>query len=677
MASTAESKAAQAKTGRGKPAQASAVAAHGGLPPAASQTAAVPDASALGAPRSSAGVTASTTTSFPDNRAHQSAFLGVTTSVRGQVWRERLTPEGHRTAEAISQHHGLPSLLGRVLAGRGVGVDDVAVFLEPTIKALMPDPSVLIGMDQGAKRLADAIQAGTSIAIFGDYDVDGACASALVWRFLAAHGLDARIYIPDRLFEGYGPNANAIESLIKDGARLIITVDCGTTSFDALAVAAKHNVDVIVIDHHQADATLPDVHTVINPNRQDDLSGLGHLCAAGVVFLTLVATLRELRQRGQYSDAKPAPNLLQDLDLVALATVCDVVPLTTLNRAYVTKGLQVMKARQNQGVRALFDASGLKEAPSTYHLGFVLGPRINAGGRIGDSALGARLLTIDDELEAARIATLLDKLNRERKTIETQMLDEAMAEADRLIDEDPDLPMLVLASDTWHKGVVGLVASRLVDRFKRPACVIAFQAKGGGAPKGAPDDEGTGSLRSIIGVDIGSAVRAAVASGRLKKGGGHGMAAGLTVTRAALPALAGDLADLVRMTATHARAAASLEVDGALTPSGATADFMALIERAGPYGSGNPQPRFVFPAHRIKFAKVVGEAHVRCAIEAADGSRIDAVAFRAFGQPLGDALLNTQGLPLHIAGTLKRDTWGGREKIEVFIDDVADPRKQT
>jgi single-stranded-DNA-specific exonuclease len=335
-----------------------------------------------------------------------------------------------------------------------------------------------------------------------------------------------------------------------------------------------------------------------------------------------------------------------------------------------------MKARQNTGLKALFDAAGLKEAPSTYHLGFILGPRINAGGRIGDSALGARLLTIRDETEAARIATTLDRLNRERKAIETQMLEEAMADADRRIDEDPSLPMLVLASDTWHKGVVGLVASRLVERFKRPACVIAFQAKGGGEPKGAADDEGTGSLRSIAGVDIGAAVRAAVASGRLKKGGGHAMAAGLTVTRAEFEKLVVDLGELVRSTATEARATLALEVDGALTPSGANADFMQLIERAGPYGQGNPQPRFVFPAHRIKFAKVVGDGHVRCAIEAADGSRIDAVAFRAAGQPLGEALLNTEGLPLHIAGTLKRDTWGGRDKIEVFIDDVADPRRQ-
>ncbi len=596
----------------------------------------------------------------------EGAFLGVAQSARGFAWRERLPREKQPLATAISQRHDLPELLGRVLAARGVGLDDVGVFLDPTIKALMPDPAVLADMEKAAARIADAIGRREKVAIFGDYDVDGASSSALMARFLSHHDTPARIYIPDRIFEGYGPNVDAIKQLAGEGAKLIVTVDCGTTSFAPLAAARGAGADVVVIDHHQADERLPDVHAVVNPNRQDDVSGLGHLCAAGVVFLTLVATQRELRRRGAYGAALSEPNLLELLDLVALATVADVVPLTGLNRAYVTKGLQVMHGRRNTGLRALGDASGLNQAPTPYHLGFILGPRINAGGRIGDAALGARLLSTGDETEAARIAVLLDKLNKERKAIETQMLEEAMAEADRQVDADPALPIVIAGSETWHKGVVGLVASRLVERFRRPSCVISWEAK----------NEGTGSLRSVAGVDIGGAVRAAMAAGHLIKGGGHAMAAGLTVSRDKLPALEGFLRQALAATSTASRDTAALEIDGALTPAALNNDLMALIERAGPYGQGNPQPRFAFPAHRVKFAKVAGEAHVRCVLEAGDGSRVDAIAFRSVGQPVGDLLMNSGGMPLHVAGHVRRDTWGGRDRIELQIDDVADPRRQ-
>jgi len=594
------------------------------------------------------------------------AYLGVASSARGMTWRERLDPAGANLAAAICQRHDLPDLLGRVLAARGIGLDEVSVALNPSIKALMPDPSVVRDMDVAAARLARAIQMKEKIAIFGDYDVDGACSCALLTRFLAAFGLQARIYIPDRISEGYGPNPEAIEQLVREGAQLIVTVDCGTTSHAALGVARTLKTDVLVVDHHQADADLPDVAAVVNPNRQDDVSGLGHLCAAGVVFLLLVATARAMRSQAPKEAANSPIDLLELLDLVALATVCDVVPLKGLNRAYVTKGLQVMHQRRNVGLKALADAAALSVAPTTYHLGFVLGPRINAGGRIGDAALGARLLSIEDEAEAARIATLLDKLNRDRKAIEKQMLDEAVAHAEMLLDADPALPLLVVASDTWHKGIVGLTASRLVEKFQRPACAIAWD--------GAED--GTGSLRSIAGVDIGSAVRAAVAGGLLKKGGGHAMAAGLTVARKNLDALQSFLRDRLVNPTNAARSELALEIDGALTPVGVTDDLMALLERAGPYGHGHPQPRFAFPAHRIKFAKVVGENHVRCTLEGGDGSRLDAVAFRAAGQPLGDLLLTSAGMPLHIAGQLRRDTWNGRDKRELVIEDAADPRTQ-
>ena len=590
------------------------------------------------------------------------AFLGVEHSARGFTWRERLGRAEANIATMISQQHGLPDLLGRILAARGIGVDDVPVTLEPTIKALMPDPSTLTDMDKAATRIADAIEKREKIAIFGDYDVDGACSSALMRRFLNAHGLDGRIYIPDRIFEGYGPNPQAIETLVKEGARLIITVDCGVTSFEALGHAKKLGADVVVLDHHQADERLPAVDAVVNPNRQDDLSGLGHLCAAGVTFMTLVAISRELRNRGAYGKDVSPPNLLALLDLVALATVADVVPLQTLNRAFVVRGLEIMRQRHNVGIRALLDAASLNQPPTPYHLGFVLGPRINAGGRIGDAALGARLLSIDDDGEAARIAALLDKLNRERKAIETEMLAAATADADRLVDEDPDAPIVLVGSEEWHKGVVGLVASRLVERFRRPSCVIAWE-KGG---------QGTGSLRSIAGVDIGAAVRALTAEGLLVKGGGHAMAAGLTVERSKLDAVRERLDALLRKQATTARAATALEIDGALTPAGVSEDFIDLVEKAGPYGQGNPSPRFAFPAHRVRFAKVMGEAHIRCTLEAGDGSKLDAIAFRAVGQPVGDALQGSNGMPLHVAGHLRRDTWGGRNRIELQIEDVAE-----
>lgn len=599
-------------------------------------------------------------------------FLGVMSSARGFQWRERLLPGQRNAATAISQRHDVPELLGRVLAARGVGIDEVPVVLEPTIKALMPDPSVLQDMDVAAARLADAVEQRQKVAIFGDYDVDGACSSALMARWLAHHGVGHRIYIPDRIFEGYGPNPAAIETLVKEGAGLIVTVDCGTTSFEPLAVARKLGTDVLVIDHHQADERLPDVAAVVNPNRQDDVSGLGHLCAAGVTFMTLVAATRELRRRGAYGKGLAEPPLMSMLDLVALATVCDVVPLQGLNRAYVTRGLSVMRQRENIGLRALIDAAGLNQPPTAYTLGFVLGPRINAGGRIGDAALGARLLTFEDEAEAARIAVQLDKLNRERKAIETEMLAAAMAEAEVMLDADPTLPLLILGSDTWHKGVVGLVSSRLTERFQRPSCVIAWEKDGSGSGRG----QGTGSLRSIAGVDIGKAVRAAAAAGLLVKGGGHAMAAGLTVERGKLETARAFLIETVRAEAGAARSRALLDIDGAMTPAGVNDKLIDLIERAGPYGQGNPQPRFVFPAHRIKFAKVMGEAHVRVTLEAGDASRMDGVAFRAVGQPLGEALLGAGGMPIHVAGTLRRDSWGGRERIELMIEDAADPRHQ-
>ena len=597
------------------------------------------------------------------------SFLGVAHSAKGLAWRERLAADMQPVATAIAQRQGVPELMGRVLAARGCTVAEAERFLDPTIKALMPDPSVLRDMEKAARRIADAIVARAPVAIFGDYDVDGACSSALLARFLGHHATPVRIYIPDRIFEGYGPNANAIEQPVNEGAKLIVTVDCCPTSFVPLQRAKDLGVDCVIIDHHQADERLPDVHAVVNPNRQDDVTGQGHLCAAGVTFLVLVAITRELRGRKFYADSIREPDLLSMLDLVALATVADVVPLTGLNRAYVKKGLAVMHARDNTGLRALGDAAGLTQAPTPYHLGFILGPRINAGGRIGDAALGARLLSTHDAIEAQRIAELLDRLNKERKEIETGMLEEALGLGEAQLMADASRPLILVGSENFHKGIVGLVASRLTERFQRPSCVIAWGKVGDGGA-----GEGTGSLRSVPGVDLGAAVRAAVAAGHLVKGGGHAMAAGLTVKRSAFAALEAFLVESLKVTGVT-RAVPELDIDAALLASAATPELIDLIERAGPFGQGNPQPRFVFPAHRVKFAKIVGEAHVRLMLEAQDGGRLEAIAFRAAGQPVGEALMNAGGMPLHLAGHLRRDTWGGRERIELSIDDVADPRR--
>ncbi|GJM02685.1 MAG: single-stranded-DNA-specific exonuclease RecJ [Rhodomicrobium sp.] len=594
-------------------------------------------------------------------------YLGVESSAKGFAWRDRLGSAERQLGLALSQIAGVPEILGRVMAARGASLETVDEWLNPTLKDLMPDPSILQQMDKGAERLAAAITNKEKVAIFGDYDVDGAVSSALVKIFLRAHDVEAEIYIPDRIFEGYGPNPDAINHLIDNGANLILTVDCGTVSHDSLAEATKRNIDVVVVDHHLAGEHLPDVCAIINPNRQDDLSNLGHLCAGGVVFMLLVAVKRALTKMGFYNKTGiTPPDLMASLDLVALATICDVVPLKGLNRAFVLKGLQVMHRRQNPGLRALADAAGLTTAPTPYHLGFLLGPRINAGGRIGSSELGAKLLSETDESEALKTAALLDELNAERKEMEKQTLEEAVTRVGDDIDAEPDMPMIIIGSKDWHKGLVGLVASRLTEKFRRPSCVLAVDEKSGTA---------TGSLRSIVGVDIGRVVQKASEQGLLVKGGGHAMAAGLTLETDKLEEVRQFFYSQIGAKVTATRAAMGLEIDGALTANGITPNFMDQLERAGPFGSGNPTPRFALPAHRVKFAKIVGEAHVKCTLEASDQSRINAIAFRAVGSPLGDLLLDRAGETLHIVGQLRRNQWNGRETIELTIEDAAKPSR--
>ena len=591
-------------------------------------------------------------------------FLDVAASFQSRAWRDRLTLEGQGRAEAMTRLWGFPDLLSRVLAGRGVAAEEAEAFLAPTIRALMPDPDTLRDMAALVDRLAAAIRTGENVAIFGDYDVDGACASALVGGFLDACGVPYEIYIPDRIFEGYGPNSEAIRGLASRGARLLITVDCGTASHEPIAEARRLGLDTLVIDHHQAPETLPDATALVNPNRQDDVSGLGQLCATGVAFMVLVALNRRLRQDGFWTTARPEPDLMAELDLVALATVADVVPLTGLNRAFVTRGLAVMRQRGRQGLRALFDAARASGPPTAYHLGFLIGPRINAGGRIGDAALGARLLLERDPTEADRVAAELDRLNGERQAIERAAVEEALGEAWAAQGAGDHGAAIVTAREGWHPGVVGLVASRLKDRFNRPAFAIAFMGK-----------TGVGSGRSIGGVDIGRAVRAAVEAGILVKGGGHAMAAGVTIERERLGDFRAFLEERLGEQVERARLDQSLLIDAALTAGGARKEVIEQIEKAGPFGSGNPEPVLVFPSHRLIDVSEVGTGHLRLRARAGDGSTIAGIAFRVANEPLGKALLANRGENVHLAGYLSIDRWGNSERIQLRLIDAALPAR--
>ena len=590
------------------------------------------------------------------------AFLGVERSVTGRRWIGRLDARGEGQALAIAQQTGLSELLARVLAGRGVEPQDAQTFLDPTVRTLLPDPFKLTGMQEAAARLADAATRGERVAIFGDYDVDGATSTALLTRYLRGCGLDPIVHIPDRIFEGYGPNVDAIRSFAEKGVTLLVTVDCGTTSIETLEEAQKLGMEVVVIDHHQADEKLPRA-IVVNPNRVDDLSGLGHLAAVGLVFVTLVALSRELRQRNFWSDSRPEPDLLSSLDLVALGTIADVVPLKGLNRAFVAKGMIALRRRENIGATALMDVARLSGPPEPWHLGFLLGPRINAGGRIGRADLGVQLLLQDDPSEAARIAGELDRLNRERQVIEADHLAQADAEAFAALGQNENAAVVVTAAAGWHPGVVGLLAARLKERYGRPAFAIALQ----------PGGIGTGSGRSIPGADLGTVVRRGVSEGLLLKGGGHAMAAGVTLKHDRLAPFRAFLEDALRDIVANARRDHTLKIDGALSAKGATVDLINLIARAGPFGAGNPEPVFAFPSHTVAYADRVGENHLRVRLRAGDGTFINAVAFRSADQPLGKALLERRSHAVHAAGCLTIDRWQGEERVQLRLTDVAIP----
>ncbi len=587
------------------------------------------------------------------------AVLGVERSLCGRRWRARDGDD--RAGLALAQRFGLPEIVGRLLAGRGIGTEECEKFLSPTLRDCLPDPSHLKGMDEAVQRLVEAVRADELIAIFGDYDVDGATSAALLRRFFAAVGGRTTIYIPDRQREGYGPNAPALLKLKGAGARVVVTVDCGILAHAALEEAARADLDVVVVDHHLGEPALPRACAVIDPNRIDEESPHRMLAAVGVTFLLITGINRALRQAGWYA-TRPEPNLLQWLDLVALGTVCDVVPLTGVNRALVAQGVKVMRRRGNIGLAALGDVAGIGEKLDVYHAGFILGPRVNAGGRVGEADLGARLLSTEDPIEARTLAQRLDALNAERREIEAQVLAQAIAQVER----NGAGPVIFAAGEGWHPGVIGIVASRLRERYDRPACVIALM-----------DGIGRGSGRSVPGFALGQAIIAAHQAGLLLNGGGHAMAAGFTVAAEKRDALGAFLsARALEALGPAGDAVAELRIDGALAAGAATPDLAALIDRIGPFGTGNREPRFVFPNLRVMRAELVGGEHLRCIF--ADGAattRLKGIAFRIMSNDrdaaLGKALLNAQGAGFHLAGHLRADTWQGRNEVQVFIDDAA------
>ena len=588
-------------------------------------------------------------------------FLGIEQSATGHRWVDRLDARTANVALAIAQKHDIPDLVSRIVAGRGVAEDDALRFLDPTIRDLMPDPHTVTDLERVAARICAAVLAKEPVAIFGDYDVDGASSSALLSRVLSHFSVPHEIYIPDRIFEGYGPNPAAMEELARRGAKLIVTVDCGTNSAAALSAGRAAGADICVIDHHQPGGAMPEGIAVANPNREDDLSGLGHLCAAGVVFMVLVDVIRQLRGK----TGRPLPDLLGMLDLVALATVCDVVPLVGLNRAFVVKGLQIARKFGNPGLAALAKVSRIGEPLNVFHFGFLIGPRINAGGRIGDAALGARLLTLDDANEAQGISEKLDHLNAERQAMEKIMLEQAEAAIGFDLAGGGGPPVIVAADEKWHPGIVGLIASRLKEKARRPAFAIAFN----------PNGTGTGSGRSIAGIDLGRLVRKAVDEGIVVKGGGHAMAAGITIEKSRL----GDLRVFFEREAAEAVAVlsadAELEIDGALSAGAATLALIESMERAGPYGTGNAAPLLVLPNHRLAYCRIVGNGHVSASLTAMDKSSLQAIAFRTEGTPLGDFLHANVGNIIHVAGTLSVNHFDGRRTVQMRMVDAASPSR--
>lgn len=579
--------------------------------------------------------------------------LGVDRSLTGQAWR-------WRSAEAGDARWQPDDLVTNILLSRGAERARLDDFRRPSLRAFMPDPSLFADMDVAAERLAHAVEAGENIAVYGDYDVDGATSAALLIKLLRQLGSAARPYIPDRLLEGYGPSAEALVRLKQEGAELVVTVDCGAQAFEALAAARSANLDVIVVDHHKCSTSLPEALALVNPNRLDErpeAAAHGHLAAVGVAFLLAAALVRLLRHRGFFAD-RPEPDLMALLDIVALGTVADVAQLRGLNRAFVAQGLKVMARRQNIGLAALADVARVHRAPGAHELGFAFGPRINAGGRVGQADLGVRLLTSEDAAEARQIAEELDRLNEERRAIESAVTEQAI----QLCAATANAPVAVVAGQGWHPGVIGIVAGRIKERIGKPAIVISL----------GEDGVGKGSGRSIAGVDLGAAIIAARETGLLVAGGGHAMAAGLTVAPGGVDRFAGWLSQQLADQCAVAQDNRSLSLDALLAPAGINARFADAIEEGGPYGHGWPQPRIATGPVRLVKADTVGTGHVRLVAAGDDGRSFKAIAFRSADTALGQALLGSNpGRRFWLAGRVKKDDWSGRDAAEMHIDDAA------
>ncbi len=584
--------------------------------------------------------------------------FNVQSSESGKKW--ALRPYSEKDALLLSQRLTLPPIVAQMLAARGFQPDEALQFLNPTLKETLPDPYMLKDMEKAVGRIALAVAEKQKIVIFGDYDVDGATSSALLFRYFSQLGLPVRVYIPDRIDEGYGPNNAAFEMLRQEGTDLVITVDCGTTSFEPLARAAEIGLDVIVIDHHVAEPKLPQAFAIVNPNRLDEPTNpLQSLAAVGMSFLLAVALNRHLRQSGFFEFIQE-PNLKNLLDLVALGTVCDVMPLRGLNRTFVKQGLKVLAARNNLGLKTLSNITKIDSLPSTYHLGFVLGPRINAGGRVGEAGLGSLLLRTENSIQAEEIALRLDEYNRVRKEIEQEVLNAAFRQAQTQLSS-----IIVVADREWHAGVIGIVAGRLKEKYNRPACVISLSQEG----------IGKGSARSIAGVDLGSMIQAAKQSGILMAGGGHAMAAGFTVEESKIPELQAFLNQRASQFMSEDNVPV-LELDGVLNLNAITPQLVHKIDALAPFGSGNPTPKFALTNLRILKLDIFAGEHIRIMAGQLDYAKINAIAFRAVNTHMGQALINHRGFPVHLAGSIKLDTWMGVEKLQFVIDDVAIDQNQ-
>ncbi|MBD3762733.1 single-stranded-DNA-specific exonuclease RecJ [Rhizorhabdus sp.] len=584
----------------------------------------------------------------------RSPVLNITRSILGQPWHWR-----GGTVDGIDAGFEPDDLVSQLLLARGCPRDGIEEHRTPTIRGFMPDPAIFRDMERAAERLADAVEQGEPVTIFGDYDVDGATSAALLVRLLRQLGLDPGAYIPDRLMEGYGPSGEALLRIGEAGTRLIVTVDCGAQAFEALALASDASIDVVVVDHHKCAAQLPRAYAVVNPNRLDEDEGAahGHLAAVGVAFLLGAALIRVLRARGWFA-GRPEPRLIELLDIVALGTVADVASLRGLNRAFVAQGIKVMANRRNVGLAALIQAARLERAPTCTDLGFALGPRINAGGRVGKSDLGVRLLTTEDPEEARIIAAELDRLNEERRAIEKSVQEEAELLAER----QSNRSVALVAAGGWHPGVIGIVAGRLKEKLGRPAIVVALDG----------DGVGKGSGRSIGGVDLGAAVLAAKDMGLLVAGGGHAMAAGLTVGPGGIDALADFLDERLAVDVARSRDDRALLLDAVVAPGGVTPSLVEALEAGGPYGAGWPAPRIAAGAVRVIKSDVVGQGHVRTIVSGRDGRSIKTIAFRAADNPLGQALLGAgPDRTLWIAGRPKIDDWGSRPAAELHVEDAA------